>query len=125
MAHRGAGISYDALRRMALALPSVEESTSYGTPALKVKGRLMARLKEDGTTVALRSDWEHREHRLATEPEVFFVTDHYRAHPWVLMALREATAAQARSALQHAWEQSAAKPAARQRRTAKVTARGR
>jgi hypothetical protein len=30
-----------------LALPEVEASTSYGTPALKVRGRLIARLRTE------------------------------------------------------------------------------
>jgi hypothetical protein len=32
-------------------LPGVEEATSYGTPALKVRGKLFARLKDAGTLV--------------------------------------------------------------------------
>ena len=31
---------YDTLWRLALALPGVEEGTSYGTPAFKVAGKL-------------------------------------------------------------------------------------
>jgi len=33
-------VTYETVRRMGLALPNVEEGTSYGTPALKVKGKL-------------------------------------------------------------------------------------
>jgi hypothetical protein len=32
-----AKVTYDVIRRMAIQLPNVEEGTSYGTPALKVK----------------------------------------------------------------------------------------
>jgi hypothetical protein len=32
---------------IATALPDTEESTSYGTPAVKVHGKLMARLRGD------------------------------------------------------------------------------
>jgi hypothetical protein len=35
-------IDFDAVRKIGLALPGVEESTAYGAPALKVRGKLMA-----------------------------------------------------------------------------------
>jgi hypothetical protein len=44
-------------------LPEVEESTSWGTPALKVRRKMIARLREDGKTLVVgcvpstRSDW--------------------------------------------------------------------
>ena len=42
-------------------LPEVERSTSYGTPALKVKGKLFARLKEDEERIAVFVDFIERE----------------------------------------------------------------
>lgn len=87
-----AGITYDALKRDALALPEVSESTSYGTAALKVRGKLMVRLKEDGETVVLRIPWEERERLLTLHPEVFYLTDHYRPYDCVLLRLAKAPA---------------------------------
>jgi hypothetical protein len=34
-------ITFDTVREMGLAMPDVEEGTSYGTPALKMKGKLV------------------------------------------------------------------------------------
>jgi hypothetical protein len=41
--------------RMATKLPSVEESTSYGSPALKVAGKTFVRLRDeaDGAVVLM------------------------------------------------------------------------
>ena len=36
------GIDFDAVRKIGLALPGVEESTAYSSPALKVRGKLLA-----------------------------------------------------------------------------------
>jgi hypothetical protein len=118
-------MKYDALKQLALALPSVEESTSYGTPALKVKGKLMVRLREDGKTVVLRADWDRREASMTVHPDVFFITDHYRAHPWVLAHLSSLTAALAATMLDHAWRQVAPKTllARAEGRTTMTTAR--
>jgi hypothetical protein len=46
-------MTYDDVEALALRLPGVEESISYGTAALKVRGRLFVRLKEDGETQEL------------------------------------------------------------------------
>jgi hypothetical protein len=35
-------INFDTVRKVGLALPGVEESTAYGAPALKIRGKLLA-----------------------------------------------------------------------------------
>ncbi|HTD28655.1 MAG TPA: MmcQ/YjbR family DNA-binding protein [Xanthomonadaceae bacterium] len=97
------GIIYEDVKREALALPEVEESSSYGTPALKVRGKLMVRLKEDLETIVLRTTWEERERLTTLYPETFYVTDHYRAYPWVLMRLSGAPQAFVSKWLENAW----------------------
>ncbi len=63
---------------IARKLPGVEESSSYGTPALKVKGRFMCRLRSEAEgALAIRCDFLDRQILLQADPEVFFVTDHY------------------------------------------------
>jgi hypothetical protein len=86
---RSQPITYDIVRRMALTFPNVEESTSYGTPALKVKGKLFIRWRneEDPDTIVLKMPFEQREGLMAEEPETYFITDHYRNYPWVLVRL--------------------------------------
>ena len=96
-------IQYVELVDYARTLPGVEESTSYGTPALKVRGKLMARLWEDGTTVVLKSEWEERERLLATYPGMFFLTEHYRKYPYVLMHLEAVDRMLMQSAVLAAW----------------------
>jgi hypothetical protein len=86
---RSKSITYDAVRRVALTFPNVEESTSYGTPALKVKGKLFVRWRneEDPDTIVLKMPFDQREELMAADPETYFITDHYRKYPWVLVRL--------------------------------------
>jgi hypothetical protein len=86
---RSKSITYDAVRRVALTFPNVEESTSYGTPALKVKGKLFVRWRneEDPDTIVLKMPFDQREELMAADPETYFITDHYRNYPWVLVRL--------------------------------------
>ena len=86
---RHRSITYGAIRRIALRFPNVEESTSYGTPALKVKGKLFIRWRneEDADTIVLKMPFEQREELMTADPESYFITDHYRNYPWVLVRL--------------------------------------
>lgn len=80
-------VTYDTVRRLALALPNVEEGTSYGTPALKVKGSLMVRLREDLDSLVIKMPLDQREELMAADPETYYITDHYRDYPWMLVRL--------------------------------------
>ena len=81
----------DALR-IAMALGGVEEATSYGTPAIKIGGKLVARLKEDGDSLVVGTTFEERAEMMDAEPKVYYVTDHYLNYPWVLVRLSKAHA---------------------------------
>jgi hypothetical protein len=93
-------MNFDDVRAIAAAWPGVEESTSYRTPALKVREKLLTRLKEDGDSLVVRDvSFEEREMRIAAEPQVFYVTDHYRDWPIVLLRLSKAHPETARTLL--------------------------
>ncbi|HSE45436.1 MAG TPA: MmcQ/YjbR family DNA-binding protein [Gemmatimonadales bacterium] len=95
--------AFAPVRRAATGLPEVEESTSYGTPALKVRGKFLTRLKEDGETIVLRVDFESRDAMMRVQPDVFYITDHYRDYPTVLVRLKAVNRAQLRELLADAW----------------------
>lgn len=80
-------VTYDTVRRLGLTLPDVKESTSYGTPALKVKGKLFVRLHQDLDKIVVAVPFDHREEMIAADPDTYFITDHYKEYPWVLVSL--------------------------------------
>src|ERR1700674_1278302 len=87
--------TFDTVRELALALPNVEDGTSYGTPALKVKKKLMVRLREDGDVVFVLG-FDKRDMLMAARPEAFYTTDHYRDYPSVLVRLDRVTTGELR-----------------------------
>jgi hypothetical protein len=91
------------VREIALELPEVEESTSYGTPAFKVRGKLFVRLKEDGESIVVRIDVTDRALRLRGDPSAFYITDHYVNYPWILVRLSGVAEDDLADLLRDAW----------------------
>jgi hypothetical protein len=91
----GSTTNFDSVRKIGLALPGVEESTAYGSPALKVNGKLLAcvpvnRSAEPGS-LAVRVGFDDRAELLAAAPDVYYVTDHYLNYNAVLVRLSRVT----------------------------------
>ena len=96
-------INFDSVRKIGLALPGVEESTAYGSPAPKVHGKLLAcepshRSAEPGSLV-VRVGFDDRAELLAAAPEIYYVTDHYVGYTAVLVRLSRVTSGALRDLL--------------------------
>jgi hypothetical protein len=103
----GTKVTFDTVREIGLALPDVEEVTMYGMPALKVRGNLLtclpAHKSAEPGSLAVRIDLDRRAGLLAEGPETYYVTDHYRGHPIVLVRLSQIQIDQLRDLLSAAW----------------------
>ena len=100
-------VIWDDVVALALELPAVEVGSAYGTPALRVRGKFMGRLREDGETLAIRCDPEERPLLIDAHPGVLFVTPHYEAWPMVLVALPQAGKELVRELVEDAWAERA------------------
>ena len=98
------GVSYAQVQAIAREFAEVEDSTSYGTPALKVRGTLLARLKEDGETLVLKTTLTDRERLLSGAPDIFFLTGHYLKYPWILVRLAQIDEPFLRELIGEAWQ---------------------
>lgn len=94
---------------MAARLPGVEQATSYGTPSLHVRKKFLARLKEDGETIAIRVDFLDRDVLLQLDPAAFYLTDHYRDYPAMLVRLGQVRPQLLAELLEQAWRRQAPK----------------
>jgi hypothetical protein len=102
-------VTFDTVRQLALALPGVEERTSYGTTAFKVGGKLFARFHQDGESLAVKVEFAAREVLMGVNPRTFYITDHYRCWPWMLVRVSSVDADELRGLLEDAWRRLAPK----------------
>jgi hypothetical protein len=103
------GTTWSAVCKLALKRPGVEEGTSCGTPALHVRKRFLARLKEDGESIAIRVDFADRDVLLEMDPAAFYLTDHYRPYPAMLVRLKQVRLDLLEQILDQAWRRQAPK----------------
>ncbi len=93
--------TFDDVRRIGSELPEVTESTSYGSPALKVGGRLFCRLwgereherngVHDTEVLVVFCDLEEKPALIGSGGGVLFSTPHYEGYGAVLVRLADVT----------------------------------
>jgi hypothetical protein len=105
-------MTFDDIRNVALPWPEVEDGTSYGTQALKVRKKLLVRLREDGDSLVMPGvPFEERDMLMESQPKVFYFTDHYRDYPMVLIRLSKAKRTAVEPLLRRQWRALASKKA--------------
>lgn len=102
-------ITHQEIRSIALSLPGVEEGPCYGTPGFRVRKKLLARFHPDGESLVLAMDPDTREFVLRRQPEVFYLTDHYRNSGLVLVRLEHATRELVLQHMENSWRRFAPK----------------
>ncbi|XXX74788.1 MmcQ/YjbR family DNA-binding protein [Sorangium sp. So ce134] len=108
-------MNWEQLCKLGLALPEVVEDVWFRTPALKVRGKAFVRLKEDGQSVVfLLESVDEQEFLIETQPDVYFITDHYRGYPAVLARLSALRAPECRMRLERGWRLKAPKTLVKQ-----------
>lgn len=82
------------------ALPGVVRGTSFGAPALKVRGKVMACVPTNESaepgSLLIRVNRRDREAMLAERPDLFYLPDHYVGYDGILLRLKACDAAMMR-----------------------------
>ena len=105
-------MTWNDVVRLASEFPDVVPSTSYGTPALKVKGKLLTRLRpEDDSLVLLDVPVDERAMLMEANPAVYHATPHYDGYPIVLAYLASIEPGAVQNFLKRRWRNIAPKRA--------------
>ena len=108
-------ITFDTVREIGEHLPGTEVGTAYGSPALKVNGRIYAGIAinkeaEPNSLGVYLADFEQREALLAEDPDTYYVKPHYEPYPIVLVRLTRVTRDALRDLLRGAHRVVSSKP---------------
>jgi hypothetical protein len=103
-------VSWEDVVAIGTRFPEVEEGTCFGTPALRVKGKFMCRLRTDPDALVVRViDVADAEALLLGQPDAFFSTPHYQGYPYVLVRLDVVEREELAELLEDAWRLRAPK----------------
>ncbi len=92
---------------MATAYPGVEPRSSYGTPGLYVGKKFMSRLREPDVMVLTPVHEDEQRFLMETSPVAFFLTDHYRGYPTILIRLSKVQRGQLAELIEESWRRLA------------------
>jgi hypothetical protein len=91
MTKRDDSIDFEAVQDIARSLPDVVDSTSSRGVAFKIRGKLFAcaaiHKSAEPDSLMVRIDFDHRDALLAAQPAIYYLTDHYRGYPAILVRL--------------------------------------
>jgi hypothetical protein len=96
--------NFDDVIAMSTKFPNTEVSTSYRTPAIKVQQKLMARLREDGVSLAIRATFESRSALPQLEPQTFSIPTHYTNTDMLVLQLPTIQLPELEQLLSEAWQ---------------------
>jgi hypothetical protein len=101
-------IDFDTVKNIGLSLPDVEVGTAYGAPALRLRGKLMACLpthrSAEPNSLAVRIEFDKRSVLIASVPNTYYLKEHYRNHPVVLVRMSRIGLDELRNLLKMSWQ---------------------
>jgi len=103
-------VTFEQVRAIALGLPGVEERPSHeARAAFRTKRRGILYENSEPGVVALRMPIEARDALCSEQPKTFFITDHYRDYPYVLVRLKAVNRPLLVELIEDAWRDAATK----------------
>ncbi len=87
----------------ALSLPGADAGTSYGQPAIKVRGKLIASSGREHGSFHVIASQEEKAILLATDPGTFWQTPHYEGWGGLLVRYGSSDPDRVRRVIARAW----------------------
>lgn len=94
---------FERAARLAAALPGVERSTTYGSPALKVGGKVLANLCREPGALSVYCPLETKAVLIEAVPDTYYDTPHFSGWPAVLVRMNAISDEALAARLEAAW----------------------
>lgn len=103
-------VTESVVRKVALSFPLANEKPSYGKPAFFIAKKFFTRLRsEDDSLVWIVGSIDERDNLIELDPKTYFITEHYRDYPSVLVRIKRINEAMLRKMLERRWRTIAPK----------------
>lgn len=103
-------VTESVVRKVALSFPLANEKPSYGKPAFFIAKKFFTRLRsEDDSLVWIVGSIDERDNLIELDPKTYFITEHYRDYPSVLVRIKRINEAMLRKMLERRWRAIAPK----------------
>ena len=104
------GLTVAQFKKIALSFPEAHEKPSYGSPAIFIAKKFFTRLRaQDNSVVFIVADIPTRDMMLELDPKTYFITDHYKDYPSVLVRMERITPDELKLMLERRWRAIAPK----------------
>ena len=103
------GVTWAAVRKLALSFPGMSEGASYGEHAFLLDGKFFSRFNAKEQGLVVHAEEPLRDALLAGKPDTYFTTDHYRGYPYVLARLERLPRAELAALFEDAFRAKAKK----------------
>lgn len=92
------------VRKLALALPEAEESSHFGQPDFRVRGKIFADVSPDGSYATLKMTPELQAMMLSARPEAFFpAAGYWGRQGWTRYHMSKVQPGELQGLLEEAW----------------------
>src|SRR5687767_1507500 len=117
-----------AAMKMGRAMPGVEQTTTWGAPTLKLRGKMVAcqaiHKSAEPNTLVVCVPFTQRDELIAADSDTYYLKPHYEDYPCVLVRLSRVHPDALHDLLRMGWEFTNARTARKRTRpAAKRTAR--
>jgi hypothetical protein len=111
MARRRAGVTYDQVKKWALALPGAQEIfvEEWGHPTLRVNNKMFASGSPESTRMSVKASTVEQAELIASDPETYQAAAYTGRYGWVTVDLSRVDPDELRELLVEAWKRTAPK----------------
>ena len=114
-------VTFADVARFAVSLPNVEEGTAWGFPAFRVGGKIFLAFRTDLESILISaSSFEERDAMIAEDPETYWLTDHHRKFPCILVKISSVRAGDVEDLVRMGWRSVPEKTKVYKRKDAKA-----
>jgi len=101
-------MDFEAVRSIGATLPDVKDASGKRGTALRLKGKLLAceaiHKSAEPNSLMVRISLKRREALLAQKEQAYYLTDHYKPYPAILVRLSQIKRASMKELLTESWE---------------------